>query len=121
MYRQALQLRETVLGKDHPDTLMSMNSLASSLYALGKYAEAEAMHQQTLRLRETVLGKEHPDTLKSMMNLASSLYQQGKYVEAENLISLINLRIRGLAYVVAAPITTALSQLKRSMWLRHYT
>jgi hypothetical protein len=29
--RQTLQLRETVLGKDHPDTLMSIMNLGESL------------------------------------------------------------------------------------------
>jgi Tfp pilus assembly protein PilF len=73
MHRQTLQLKETVLGKDHPDTLASMNNLATSLCQQGKYAEAEAMQQQTLQLKETVLGKDHPDTLASMNNLAESL------------------------------------------------
>jgi tetratricopeptide (TPR) repeat protein len=63
MNRQTLQLKETVLGKDHPDTLMSMMNLASSLHQQGKYAEAEAMNRQTLHLQETVLGKDHPETL----------------------------------------------------------
>lgn len=31
MHRQTLALREKVLGKKHPDTLMSMNNLASVL------------------------------------------------------------------------------------------
>ncbi|OBT54496.1 hypothetical protein VE04_10294 [Pseudogymnoascus sp. 24MN13] len=35
MRRQTLQLQETVLGKDHPDTLMSMNNLAESLRQQG--------------------------------------------------------------------------------------
>jgi tetratricopeptide (TPR) repeat protein len=83
MHRQTLQLKETVLGKEHPDTLMSMNNLAESLRQQGKYADAEAMHRQTLQLKETVLGKDHPRTLMSMMNLANSLLQQGKFVEAE--------------------------------------
>jgi tetratricopeptide (TPR) repeat protein len=83
MNRQTLELKETVLGKEHPDTLASMNNLAVSLRQQGKYVEAEAMHRQTLELKETVLGKEHPDTLMSMMGLASSLGQQGKYAEAE--------------------------------------
>jgi tetratricopeptide (TPR) repeat protein len=83
MYRQTLQLQETVRGKEHPVTLTSMNNLASSLHQQGKYAEAEAMYRQTLQLKETVLGKEHPATLMSMMNLAISLEQQGKYAEAE--------------------------------------
>jgi tetratricopeptide (TPR) repeat protein len=83
MYRQTLQLKETLLGKDHPDTLMSMMGLATSLSQYGKYTEAEAMDRQTLQLRETVLGKDHPDTLMSINNLAISLRQQGKYAEAE--------------------------------------
>jgi tetratricopeptide (TPR) repeat protein len=83
MHRQTLRLQETVLGKDHPDTLQSMNNLAESLRQQGKYAEAEAIHWQTLQLKEIVLGKDHPDTLVSMNNLAISLQQQGKYAKAE--------------------------------------
>ncbi|KAH8588542.1 hypothetical protein B0O99DRAFT_746711 [Bisporella sp. PMI_857] len=83
MYRQTLQLRETVLGKEHPDTLATINNLAISLDRQSKYADAEAMHRQTLQLKETVLGKEHPDTLASMNNLALSLDRQGKYADAE--------------------------------------
>ena len=37
MHRQALALRERVLGKEHPDTLTSMNNLASVLSRQGKY------------------------------------------------------------------------------------
>ncbi|KAK7991512.1 hypothetical protein PG988_000306 [Apiospora saccharicola] len=85
MHRQTLALRETVLGREHPDTLASMNNLAISLRQQGKHAEAEQMHRQTLALRETVLGREHPDTLASMNNLAGSLQQQGKHAEAEQM------------------------------------
>lgn len=46
MYREVLQLREKVLGCDHPDTLKSVNNLADMLYRLGKYNEAEAMHDR---------------------------------------------------------------------------
>ena len=37
---------ETVLGKEHPDTLASMNNLALVLRSQGKYEEAERMHGQ---------------------------------------------------------------------------
>jgi tetratricopeptide (TPR) repeat protein len=70
MHRQALRLRETVLGKEHPDTLTSMNNLASVLSNQGKYEQAEEMLRQALRLQEMVLGKEHPSTLVSKNNLA---------------------------------------------------
>ena len=77
------KLKETVLGKDHPDTLTSMNNLAVTLKEQGNYTEAEAMHLQTMQLTEAALGKDHPDTLTSMNNLAIALEKQGKYAEAE--------------------------------------
>jgi hypothetical protein len=64
--RQTLEMREKVLGLEHPDTLTSMHCLAVTLHSQGKYAEAEQMHRQTLELRKKVLGPEHPDTLTSM-------------------------------------------------------
>ncbi|KFY31770.1 hypothetical protein V493_00813 [Pseudogymnoascus sp. VKM F-4281 (FW-2241)] len=84
MHRQTLQLRETMLGKFHPDTLISMNNLAESLEKQEKYAESRAIHQRMLQLRETTLGKDHPDTLTCMNNLAVSLRLEGNYAEAEH-------------------------------------
>jgi hypothetical protein len=37
---------ETVLGKEHPDTLTIMSNLANVLGDQGKYEEAEEMHRQ---------------------------------------------------------------------------
>ncbi|KAJ5348541.1 uncharacterized protein N7506_001794 [Penicillium brevicompactum] len=83
MYRQALEVREKVFGREHPDTLASVNDLASVFERQGKYEEAEAMHRRAFEAREKVLGREHPDTLASANNLASVLDMQGKYEEAE--------------------------------------
>ena len=83
--REVLQVREQALGKEHPDTLTSMNNLALVLDSQGKFSEAEEIHQQTLQLSEKALGKEHPDTLTSMNNLASVLHSQGKFSEAEEI------------------------------------
>ena len=84
-HRQLSEQRESMLGKEHPDTLTSINEVALALGGQGKYAEAEKIHQETLALREKVLGKEHPDTLMSMNNLARALSDQGKYAEAEKM------------------------------------
>ncbi len=59
-----------MLGKEHPDTLTSMNNLALVLKNQGKYKQTEQMHQQTLELIEEVLGNEHSKTFTSMNNLA---------------------------------------------------
>ena len=85
MYQQTAKLMETALGREHPNTLQSMNNLAVVLDIQGKYEEAKQMHQQTLKLMETVLGREHPNTLVSMGNLALALGSQGKYPEAEKM------------------------------------
>ena len=69
-------MRESA-GREHPDTLTSMNNLARVLSEQGKYEQAEEMHQQTLRLMEITLGKEHPHTLTSRNNLAAVLRDQG--------------------------------------------
>jgi tetratricopeptide (TPR) repeat protein len=84
-YERVLRLRleDEKIGKEHPDTLTSMNNLAQALSGQGKYAEAEVMHRETLALSEEVLEKEHPDTLGRMNNLAQALSDQGKYTEAE--------------------------------------
>ncbi|KAK0639874.1 hypothetical protein B0T16DRAFT_383637 [Cercophora newfieldiana] len=85
MHRQALQLYEKVLGKEHPSTLASMNNLALVFDNQGKHKEAEQMNRQALQPREKVLGKEHPLTLTSMNNLAIVFGNQGKYEEAEQM------------------------------------
>ncbi|KAK1838138.1 TPR domain protein (kinesin light chain) [Colletotrichum chrysophilum] len=79
MNRQALDGCEKVLGKEHPNTLTSVNNLASVLQYQGKYEEAEQMNRQALDGYEKVLGKEHPNTLTSVDNLASVLRYQAKY------------------------------------------
>ena len=78
MYRQALEVREKVLGVEHPETLTSVGDLALVLQYQGKYKEAEAINRRALDGREKVLGKEHLDTLTSASNLALILQYQGK-------------------------------------------
>ncbi|KXX73750.1 Nephrocystin-3 [Madurella mycetomatis] len=85
MQRQALELRKKVLGEEHPDTLGSINNLATILGNLKRYEEAEQIHRQALELRKKVLGEEHPDTLGSINNLAITLGNLRRYKEAEQM------------------------------------
>ncbi|RYP53741.1 hypothetical protein DL768_001341 [Monosporascus sp. mg162] len=98
MYRQALALREKMLGEiqrggdDAPastgtqgKSASSMNNLALVLDGQGKRDIAEKMHRQTLEIREKTLGPEHPDTLTSTDNLALVLGSRGHYDIAEKI------------------------------------
>jgi len=71
-------LRESTLGTEHPDTLTSMDNLASVLDDQDKFQDAEQIHRQTLKLRKNVLHENHPAVFKSMNGLASVLYHQEK-------------------------------------------
>ena len=68
-----------MLGPQHPDTLQSMNNLATLYGQEGKYAQAEVLFSQNLEIKRSVLGPQHPDTLYSAANLAVAYQLQGKY------------------------------------------
>ncbi len=85
LQQQSMEIRQRVLGPEHPDTLKSMSNLAFLLDREGHYAEAEKLDRETLDIRRRVLGPEHPDTLASMNNLALVLHAEGHYAEAEKL------------------------------------
>jgi tetratricopeptide (TPR) repeat protein len=85
MAKRALQIKESRLGADHPDTAMTRGNLATLLRRMGDYAAARPLLEQSLAIREETLGPEHPDVAQSLNNLANLLQTTGKYVEARPL------------------------------------
>jgi hypothetical protein len=83
---QVIEIRKTVLGAEHPDTLSSMASLASTYWNQGRWNEAEKLDMQIMETRKIVLGAEHPDTLNSMANLAYTWQSQRRPPDALALI-----------------------------------
>ncbi|EAU67165.1 tetratricopeptide repeat family [Stigmatella aurantiaca DW4/3-1] len=81
----ALSIRETVLGKTHPDVANCLN-LVGRLYRLkGELTHAEPLYQRALAIREASLGKNHPDVATSLNSLANLYSDQGLYGRAEPL------------------------------------
>jgi len=81
MNRQMLEIKEEVLGKTHPFTLITINNLALVLDRQGKYINAKAINRQTLKISEEVLGKTHPNTLTSVYCLVYLFQEKQKYKE----------------------------------------
>src|SRR5216684_1023813 len=81
LQQQSMEIRQRVLGPEHPDTLTSMNDLATDLDDSGHYAEAEKLEREALDISRRVLGPEHPDTLMLMSNLGNTLWQEDPYPE----------------------------------------
>ncbi|GLC33902.1 hypothetical protein PLESTB_000816200 [Pleodorina starrii] len=80
--RACMELRQRLLGTEHPDTATSINIFASCLMNMGNEAQAEPLYRQALELRQRLLGPEHLDTLSVMYNLGSCLCSLGKNEEA---------------------------------------
>jgi tetratricopeptide (TPR) repeat protein len=77
-YERALELRSHQLGPDHPDTLQSLNNLATAYHEAGQLAKALPLLKQTLEQCEQKLGPDHCDTLRSMNNLATAYRDAGQ-------------------------------------------
>ncbi|KAJ6580482.1 hypothetical protein DFH09DRAFT_294806 [Mycena vulgaris] len=91
-YKNAAQLfvivverRRMILGREHQDTLIAMDNLASTYYRLGQSQEAEELQVEVLEKRRKILGRDHPDTLIAMNTLANIYHKLDRSQEAEEL------------------------------------
>jgi serine/threonine-protein kinase len=80
---EALDIREAVIGDDHPDYAYSLNILGDVLTYLDRYDEAEAVHLRALDMRRRHLGDAHLDVGYTLHNLAATLRHAERYAESE--------------------------------------
>jgi non-specific serine/threonine protein kinase/serine/threonine-protein kinase len=81
----ALDLRRAELGEDHPGTLAAKHSLATTLDALGRKREAEAMLRDVVERRRRLEGADKPETLLAEQALVLVLLALDRAAEAEPL------------------------------------
>jgi eukaryotic-like serine/threonine-protein kinase len=82
---QALELRRSTLGPEHPETLRAASDTATLLRLRSRFEEAEPIGRATLEARRRVLGNRHPDTLESVAELCMILQVSQHGPEAEPL------------------------------------
>jgi hypothetical protein len=75
--KEALAIREKVLGPEHPSTAASLNNLGYLLQAMGDYEGTRPYFERALAIFEKVLGPEHPHTAQSLNNLGYLLASMG--------------------------------------------
>jgi CHAT domain-containing protein/Tfp pilus assembly protein PilF len=80
---RGLEIREKVLGPDHPDVAASLNNVALLYFSQGDYPKAEPVYQRALAIREKALSPDHPDVAAMLHNLANLYFTQGDYAKAE--------------------------------------
>jgi serine/threonine protein kinase len=82
---RAIELKRRGLGKENPDTLMSIRDLAALEESEGKSSEAAALYNQVLEAQRRVLGNDHRDTIETAFELAVAYDDQQNKARAESL------------------------------------
>src|SRR5436305_963589 len=76
--RRTLELRERVLGKEHPDTLMSIYWLAYLLQKRKRYDSSSVLYQRALLGYQKKLGLDYPTTLACSKHYSSLLGEMSR-------------------------------------------
>jgi tetratricopeptide (TPR) repeat protein len=83
LYRQIQELRERLLGPEHPALALNLSNIAMELLSLGQREEAIAAWQRSLALLETAYPADHPSFAPPLANLATALRSLGRLEEAQ--------------------------------------
>ncbi len=83
LLRQALEVRESTLGPEHPDIAESANDLSLLLMDRGDSGAAQPLLERALEIRRQAFGEEHPEVAETVNNLGMAHQNQGDYEVAE--------------------------------------
>jgi hypothetical protein len=78
MYRETLENQETLLGRDHQDTLDTADSLAMALAntsLIEDFKLAEVLLRKCKSRRELVIGRHHPEVSGAGRSLFTVCYE----------------------------------------------
>jgi hypothetical protein len=87
MERNVIAIRESILGRDHPETAAARANLARTLRQGRKYVETEALEEDVLRVYIRTWGLYHRDTAQGMMDLAVTYRNMRRHEDEEKLLS----------------------------------
>jgi CHAT domain-containing protein/Tfp pilus assembly protein PilF len=82
---RVLEIREKVLGPEHPEVGDTLNNLGIHYSDRGDYARAEQLFMRALAIREKAFEPEHPKIADSLNSLAILYFRRGDYAKAEPL------------------------------------
>ena len=97
-FQRAAQVKEDVLGPDHPNVAVGLENLALLLQNQGQLTAARPYFERALAIRERALGPDHPHTARALDLLAILLSTQGELAAARPLLEralAINERVLG--------------------------
>jgi len=88
LFRESLELRRAVFGKNSAPVAVVLHNLARLQVAQGNYSAAKPLFEQALAIRAATVGENHPDYALTLGNLAELHYRLGHFANAETLLRL---------------------------------
>jgi hypothetical protein len=113
LLQQLVDMKQQLLGPEHPSTLDSRAHLAVASWPLTIDGSAKIMLQEVVRAQQRVLGPAHPDTLYNMITLAYFCQQRRQWSEARELLTQaleLSLEALGAEHPVSALAESRLEQ-----------
>lgn len=110
IFRQVLEQRRTLLGKDHPQVYRSMQRLGHLLELNGSYEEAETLDRMAILNFTRLVSGQHSDVLVTKNNLSLILQETGRTSEAEEMLRFC--LATGLRNLPPGHVTTMLAQVR---------
>ncbi len=83
--RRSVELRQQLLGPDHPAVAADLAALAALLDAQDSFAEAETLYRRALVIFRRYYGSEHYELAVSYNNLGALAHRRGRLRQAERL------------------------------------
>lgn len=114
LYRQTMEQRERELGRDHPETILSVNGVALLLRLKGDHAGADLLFRRLLEANERMVGRAHTNLYSDIQELSGLLDGVGGVgdLTAEEEKARRELHMRGTALGPQHPLTlTSLNHL----------
>jgi CHAT domain-containing protein/tetratricopeptide (TPR) repeat protein len=73
------EIREPLLGRNHPETVACLHNLANCYLRYGKLEAAKQLYREAIDIASGFLDGEHPQLARSTGNLAAILWYEGDY------------------------------------------
>ncbi len=84
---RALEVREKLLGPQHPEVAIVLHNLARLDFLQHRYAEAESLYRRAVTIMEKGLGRNHPDLGYALASYALLLQKTKRKSEAAAMTS----------------------------------
>jgi serine/threonine-protein kinase len=81
-YERALEVRQQVLGPNHPNVAPTVSQLGNVQFSRGRYGEAIARWQQAVEIVQQALGADHPQASAALANIGVAYQVIGDYPKA---------------------------------------